>query len=197
MTFAGVLWGSCIQVLFLSIETTIGRFSIEMFALQKAYLLPTFSASVVRSLKEHVWWFNFIRDADPQLAALLVTNTFWWYSLKNLTFMPSDDFTGLCILLDSVRVSFLVELQPYCLLLYENLTLPTDTSQRFKMSVSSHLLGSYTCLLHSCGLNVYWFLNSSLVITGNGHRKVSCKYVDPVLSLSAMKLLYPNVRGLC
>ena len=94
MTFAGVVWGSCIQVLFLSIETTIGRFSIEMLALQKADLLPTFSAPVVRSLKEHVWWFNFIRDADPQLAALLVTSTFWWYSLKNLTFMPSDDFTG-------------------------------------------------------------------------------------------------------
>lgn len=54
MTFAGVVWGSCIQVLFLLIETTIGRFSIEMLALQKADLLPTFSAPVVRSLKEHV-----------------------------------------------------------------------------------------------------------------------------------------------
>ena len=75
----------------------IGKFCIETHVLQKADLLPTLYAPVVRSLKEHVWGFNFIRDANPQLAVLLVTDTFRRCFLKNFTFMHSDDFTRFCI----------------------------------------------------------------------------------------------------
>ena len=94
-SFAGVIWvlftSSC------SLKATIKRLSVETHVLKWGVLLSNLSAPVVCILEEYVWVLIFIRDAGPQFAALLVTDTFDKCSLENLTSIHSNDFTGSCV----------------------------------------------------------------------------------------------------
>lgn len=63
-------------MLLLSFEVAIKRHFKDMHVLHQALKLFTFSAPVVRTLKEHVSGFIFIRDMGSKLGAFLLLTFF-------------------------------------------------------------------------------------------------------------------------